>query len=101
MKSPAKNEIIFASVNDALGEPSLQSAAEYPDYKINIKDPLVLRSMDSVELRVLEVDESIKSLCVSFHAMDKFNPRVSTPRAIYVTYLSMQNTVRHVFRKSL
>ena len=101
MKIPAKNEIIFATVKNALGEPSIQSSVEYPEYKIRIKDPVVLRGMDRVELRVLEVDESNKTMRVSFHAMDKFNPRVSTPRAIYVTYLSMQNTVRQIFRNIL
>lgn len=101
MKIPVKNDIIFASVNNALGDPTIQNAAEYPEYKITIKDPVVLRGMDSVELLVLEVDDSDKTIRVGFHAMDKFNPRVSTPRAIYITYLSMQNTVRHIFRKLL
>ena len=101
MKLPIKNEIIFASVKNALGEPSIQSSVEYPDFKIRIKDPVVLRRINSVELRVLEVDENNKTMRVSFHAVDKFNPRVSTPRAIYITYLSMQNTVRHIFRNFL
>ena len=99
--SPVKNDIIFASVNDALGDPSIERADEYPDYEIKIKDPVVFRGMNSVELRVLEVDETSKSMRVRFHAMDKFNRRVSTGRAIFVTYLSMQNTVSHIIRKLL
>ena len=93
------NDIIVASVTDSLGKPEINKIEGYEDFSATIKQPEVLRGMDSVELRVLEVDEVNKKIRVSFHAMDKFNPKVSTPRAIYVTYQSMQNTVSQIFRK--
>ena len=96
-----KNDIIVASVIDSLGEPVINEIQGYEGYTASIKQAEVLRGMDSVELRVLEVDEGNKKIRVSFHAMDKFNPKVSTPRAIYVTYQSMQNTVSQIFRKLL
>lgn len=99
--SPVKNDIVIASVNDSLGKPSIRAVDEYPDYEITIKEPAVLRGMDSVELRVLEADNINKTMRVSFHAMDKFNPQVSTGRVIMVTYTSMRNTVHHIFRKLL
>ena len=97
--SPKRNDIIVASVADSLGAPVITEIQGYQAYSAIIKQPEVLRGMDSVELRVLEVDEDNKKIKVSFHAMDKFNPMVSTPRAIYVTYQSMQNTVSQIFRK--
>lgn len=99
--SPVKNDIVIASVNDSLGSPSFDGVNEYPDYRVTIKEPAVLRGMDSVELRVLEVDDNNKTMRVSFHAMDKFNPQVSTGRIIMVTYTTMRNTVNHIFRKLL
>jgi ribosomal protein S1 len=94
-----RNDIIVASVADSLGEPVISEIQGYEDYTASIKQPEVLSGMDSVELRVLEVDEDNKKIKVGFHAMVKFNPMVSTPRAIYVTYQSMQNTVSQIFRK--
>ena len=94
-----KNDIIIASVIDSLGEPVINKIEGYEIYTTIIKEPRVLTGMDSVELRVLECDEENKTIKVSFHAMDKFNPKVSTPRAIFVTYQSMQNTVAQIFRK--
>jgi len=99
--SLAKNDIVIASVIDTLGEPSIGNIEKYPNYTATMKEPAVLRGMDSVELRVLEVDHENKSLRVAFHAMDKFNPQVSTGRIIMVTYTSMRNTVNHIFRKLL
>ncbi len=93
-----KNDIIIASVADSLGEPVITTIQDFEDYSASIKQPEVLRGMDSVELRVLEVDDDHKTVKVSFHAMHKFNPQVSTARAIYVTYQSMQNTVTQIFR---
>ena len=89
----------MASVIDSLGEPIINEIQGYPDYTANIKQAEVLRGMDSAELRVLEVDEENKKIKVCFHAMDKFNPNVSTGRIINVTYQSMQNTVSQIFRK--
>ena len=94
-----RNDIVVASVTDSLGEPVINKIEGYEGYTAIIKKPEVLRGMDSVELRVLELDEENKKISVSFHAMDKFNPMVSSPRAIYVTYQSMQNTVSQIFRK--
>ena len=94
-----RNDIIVASVTDSLGEPMINTIEGYEEYTAIIKKSEVLRGMDSVELRVLEFDENKKTVNVSFHAMDKFNPMVSTSRAIYVTYQTMQNTVSQIFRK--
>ncbi len=94
-----RNDIIVASVTDSLGMPVIKEIQGYKNYTASIKQAEVLRGMDSVELRVLEVDEHNKKIKASFHAMDKFNPKVSTARAIYVTYQSMQNTVSQIFRK--
>lgn len=94
-----RNDIIVASVADSLGEPVITEIQGYENYTASIKQAEILRGMDSVELRVLEVDEDNKKIKVSFHAMDKFNPKVSTGRIINVTYQSMQNTVTQIFRK--
>lgn len=94
-----KNDIVIASVTDSLGDPEINQIEGFEKYTATIKQAEVLRGMDSVELRVLEFDEEKKEIKVSFHAMNKFNPKVSTPRAIFVTYQSMQNTVAQIFRK--
>ena len=94
-----RNDIIVASVYDSLGEPSINIIERYEEYTAIIKKPEVLRGMDSVELLVLGFDKENKAINVSFHAMNKFNPMVSTSRAIYVTYQSMRNTVSQIFRK--
>jgi len=94
-----RNDIIIASVADSLGEPVITEIQGYENYTASIRQAEVLRGMDSAELRVLEVDEENKKIKVCFHAMDKFNPKVSTGRIINVTYQSMQNTVSQIFRK--
>lgn len=96
-----KNSIIFAQVSDPLADPKIKSLSDYPNYSAVIKTPLTLRGMDEAEVRVLEVDENKKEICVVFHASSILNTQVSTGRAIMLTYISMQNTVYQVFRKLL
>ena len=101
MKTLEKNNIIIASVDDSLASPSLQNIVGHPSYNALIKDPRVLRGLDKVELRVLDVDHQKMTVHVAFHAVDTFNPQVSTGRIIFVTYQSMQNTVYHILNRFL
>ncbi|MEC4717438.1 hypothetical protein OO008_19825 [Cocleimonas sp. KMM 6895] len=93
-----RNDIVIATVIDSLGDPKISEIQGYKEYTASIRQPEVLRGMDSAELRVLEVDEENRKIKVCFHAVDKFNPNVSTGRIINVTYQSMQNTVSQIFR---
>jgi hypothetical protein len=97
--APEKNQIIVARVTDSLGNPAVDHPDGYPDYQILFKQPLELRGIDNVELRVLDTDTANKTIRACFHAVAKFNPQVSNARAILLTYISMKNTAYQVIRE--
>ncbi len=93
-----KNQIILASVSDSQHSPKVTSLLSYPNYQAHLKDSRVLCGIDEVELRVIDFDNERKTVELSFHASSILNPNVSTGRAILLTYISMRNTVTHIFR---
>lgn len=98
MSIPKKNSIIQAYIIDPLGSPKIGQLVDLPEYQAIIKSAVVLRGIKVAELRVLSVDKTNKVLRVCLHASSVLDSRVSTGRAIYITYFSMRNTVAHILR---
>jgi len=94
----AKDDIIKATITDSLGQPAINTLIDYPDYSAEIKNPAVLRGITVAELRVLDIDERHQKIRVSLHGYETLNPKVSTARAIYISYFTMRNTVAHILR---
>lgn len=101
MKTLKENDIIIANVSDSLSNPNLKKVLDYPECSATIKDSRVLQGIDKVELRVLDIDYTTLEIRTAFHAVDTFNPSVSTGRIIFVTYQSMKNTVYHILNRFL
>ncbi len=95
---PQKESLIKAVINDSLGSPSINQLIDFPGYNARIKQPEVLRGIDIAELRILAVNEASKEISVALHGYEKLNPQVSTPRAIYISYFTMQKTVSRILR---
>jgi len=93
-----KGQIILAKVNNSLSAPEVQSLVDCPQYQVCLKDSRVLWGVDEAELRITKVDNTQKTVEVTFHASSILNPNVSTGRAILLTYTSMKNTVTYILR---